>query len=371
MSEQRTQHNVQKLRRWLLATASALALAGSILNVVDAADVDADHPVLWIEIGGQLTRMDDQSQRLAPPFFTSLTHAGFDSPIPFEKAPLYSIDENGKVSFQPSDSGWILSASIRYGRNGKNVDNHQQTNNLFGYLNIHNPSGARHRYENVSASSSETHEILDFTIGKDVGLGVFGSAGSSILGGGIRFAQFHYKSSVAVYADPDYTWTQVSGPPQKYFHNYDAKAKNRMSFTGVGPSLSWDASVPLHGNIQNGQITFDWGLNGAVLFGRQKSQGFNEAKGVLDTGVNISFLNLFYHTTHYTRPHSHSRSRMVTVPNIGAMAGISFRYGAAKISLGYNADLFFGAMDGGIDTARKENVGFYGPFAAISVGLGG
>src|SRR5580692_3269354 len=238
-------------------------------------------------------------------------------------------------------------------------------------INRHNPSGARHRYENVSASSSETHEILDFTIGKDVGLGVFGSAGSSILGGGIRFAQFHYKSSVAVYADPDYTWTQVSGPPQKYFHNYDAKAKNRMSFTGVGPSLSWDASVPLHGNIQNGQITFDWGLNGAVLFGRQKSQGFNEAKGVLDTGVNISFLNLFYHTTHYTRPHSHSRSRMVTVPNIGAMAGISFRYGAAKISLGYNADLFFGAMDGGIDTARKENVGFYGPFAAISVGLGG
>jgi hypothetical protein len=37
----------------------------------------------------------------------------------------------------------------------------------------------------------------------------------------------------------------------------------------------------------------------------------------------------------------------------------------------YRADFFFGAMDGGIDTAKKENVGFYGPFATISIGLGG
>jgi|HubBroStandDraft_2_1064218.scaffolds.fasta_scaffold44336_3 hypothetical protein len=42
-----------------------------------------------------------------------------------------------------------------------------------------------------------------------------------------------------------------------------------------------------------------------------------------------------------------------------------------KVSAGYRADFFFGAMDGGLDTAKKENVGFYGPFATISVGLGG
>ncbi len=59
------------------------------------------------------------------------------------------------------------------------------------------------------------------------------------------------------------------------------------------------------------------------------------------------------------------------MPNLGGFAGISFIFQSAKVSLGYRADFFFGAMDGGIDTAKNENVGFYGPFASVSVGLGG
>ena len=50
--------------------------------------------------------------------------------------------------------------------------------------------------------------------------------------------------------------------------------------------------------------------------------------------------------------------------------GLSFRYANAKISFGYRADFFFGAMDGGIDTARKENRGFYGPFAQSALASG-
>jgi hypothetical protein len=59
------------------------------------------------------------------------------------------------------------------------------------------------------------------------------------------------------------------------------------------------------------------------------------------------------------------------VPNIGAFAGLSFRYAAAKVSFGYKADFFFNAMDGGIDTAKSYDRNFYGPFATISIGLGG
>ena len=66
-----------------------------------------------------------------------------------------------------------------------------------------------------------------------------------------------------------------------------------------------------------------------------------------------------------------NRSRFVTVPNLGGFAGASFRFSGAKVSLGYRADFFFGAMDGGIDTRKSEDIGFYGPFATISVGLGG
>ena len=61
----------------------------------------------------------------------------------------------------------------------------------------------------------------------------------------------------------------------------------------------------------------------------------------------------------------------VTVPNVGGFAGLSFQIQNFKVSAGYRADLFFNAMDGGIDTRKSENIGFYGPFASVSVGLGG
>jgi hypothetical protein len=70
-------------------------------------------------------------------------------------------------------------------------------------------------------------------------------------------------------------------------------------------------------------------------------------------------------------PYEHSRSQAVTIPNVGGFVGGTLKFVNAKISLGYRADFFFGATDAGIDAVKKSTVGFYGPFAAISVGLGG
>ena len=52
------------------------------------------------------------------------------------------------------------------------------------------------------------------------------------------------------------------------------------------------------------------------------------------------------------------------------LRGHFVRYADAKISFGYSADFFFGAIDGGIDARKNENRGFYGPYASISIGLG-
>ena len=68
---------------------------------------------------------------------------------------------------------------------------------------------------------------------------------------------------------------------------------------------------------------------------------------------------------------SGARSRSVVVPNVGGFAGISVRYSDAKLSLGYRGDFFFGAMDGGIDARDARNRSFHGPFATVSIGLGG
>lgn len=58
------------------------------------------------------------------------------------------------------------------------------------------------------------------------------------------------------------------------------------------------------------------------------------------------------------------------VPNIGGFAGVSFLYDRARVSFGYRADVFFGAVDEGLDTRKTYNRDFYGPFATVSIGLG-
>jgi hypothetical protein len=91
------------------------------------------------------------------------------------------------------------------------------------------------------------------------------------------------------------------------------------------------------------------------------------AKGKYQT-VPRAIYNVTYHGP--ATP-DHTRVRSVIVPNVGGFAGLSFRVQNFKVSAGYRADLFFNAMDGGIDAHKSENVGFYGPFAMISIGLGG
>ena len=75
-------------------------------------------------------------------------------------------------------------------------------------------------------------------------------------------------------------------------------------------------------------------------------------------------------STVYQTSKSTARRKGVTVPNIGGLIGASWRTPSAKLSIGYRADFFFGAIDGGIDTRETENRGFFGPFASISIRLG-
>ena len=94
-----------------------------------------------------------------------------------------------------------------------------------------------------------------------------------------------------------------------------------------------------------------------------------ECESPEDRAVPWQKVHAGYHVTLYhPTPVSIHRAKTVIVPNIGGFAGASWRIQNFKVSAGYRADLFFGAMDGGIDAAKKENVGFYGPFASVSIG---
>ena len=150
------------------------------------------------------------------------------------------------------------------------------------------------------------------------------------------------------------------------YHSFAGTFRATRSFTGLGPSISWNSSAPFLGNAQAGELALDWGVNAALLFGRQKAKSRHQTTARYQAG------GIFYPpqvTVYQHNNPSNTRSRGVVVPNIGAFAGLSVKYPNAKISFGYKADFFFGAMDGGIDVRRTEDVGFHGPYASVSIGF--
>lgn len=374
--------NPGKTRRGLLTTVSAAALICA--TGAAAADRHADRPTVWIELGAQLERIGAASDPFAPPFIVNNADSPAfapQSPLVTERSPRYSKGFEGKVTFQPEDSDWSFAASILYGRANGNKRVHEQT------AGIHPPPSAAvygydafqtlavKNFSDTRAKHSESHMVLDFQVGKDVGLGIFGRNGSSTINAGVRFAQFSSRTDVELKARPwiGFHTTSIpigSGnyftfPGIKYWHTYGASLHKSASFRGIGPSLSWNSSANLAGSGSDGELTFDWGVNAALLFGRQKTQLDHAESGNLIHALFGTYSSLYKHEKAVTR------SRSVTVPNIGGFAGLSVRYSAAKFSFGYRADVFFGAMDTGIDARHASDRSFHGPFATFSIGLGG
>jgi hypothetical protein len=376
----------------LLATASAFALIGMASVSPVRAEDEADRPTVWIELGGQLERIEANQKAFAPDFTGQFESDGFLSPGQVERTPRYANGIEGKISIDPEDSSWIFSAAIRYGRSNTAKTSHNQVATppvlhttvsipAFGFYRTGTAHPNALRFADSASRTDESHFILDFQAGRDVGLGVL--KGTATIDAGVRIAQFTSRSHVNMTANPGgvvpYKYaTQFYGNPayikRPYFGSetwdlYHATAAISRSFKGAGPSLSFEASLPLVGNPEAMQVNFDIGGNGALLFGRQKADvrhKTNDDRPVIPHVYNFIPMTPYYHHS-YNRP----RSRSVIVPNIGGFAGLSFNYANAKIKFGYRADFFFGAMDGGIDVRKTYDRNFYGPFATISIGLGG
>jgi iron complex outermembrane receptor protein len=363
-------NNRGDFRRRLLVSASTLALIGSLAAVSDAiaADSSVDRPIVWIELGGQLQNISTQGDAFDPAFLAANSNSVIFhpvSPLQAEKAPKFAVGGEGKVSFEPAGTRWILSASILYGRSNGNSHVHNQTYTATNPNINPNPpySGLNsiEKFADTKAQHSEQHAIVDFAAGRDFGLGMFGSGGTSILSLGVRFAQFTSRAHINITARPDLE--VISGLAGANWHLYTATAQSRRNFHGLGPSFSWNASKPVVGSQNDGEIALDWGLDAAFLFGRQEvSEQHSTTANRRHKKYNYPAIHLSGHRT---------LARSVNVPNIGGFAGLSFKYAAAKVSFGYRGDIFFGAIDGGWDTAHRENLSFHGPYATIAVGLGG
>jgi iron complex outermembrane receptor protein len=357
MSELINSHDNRATIRWKLLTGvSVLALAAFTSYVEVAKAEDASRPQVWIELDGQFAQQDNSLEVYDPPF---LIASPFDasSHSDLEKVAPTIWDKDAKITYQPEGSDWVFSLGMRYGKSARSETLNHQTLHASKYNpKYHRYIGGYNAYQIFKAQSAESHTILDFQAGKDVGIGMFGSNGRSVLSAGVRIAQFNSRGAVEIQSQA----TNVNA--YGYYHllraNFDAKRR----FTGIGPSISWDASADIAGNSSSGAIAFDWGVNASALFGRQRMTAHHET------------VDYYRHNFHYLSTKRTSggapRSKNVTVPNLGGFAGVSWRYAAAKVTMGYRVDEFFNVLDGGIDTAKKEDRGFYGPFLSISVGIG-
>jgi hypothetical protein len=371
MSELIQKNDNRATIRWKLLTgASALTLAAYFSSASMAIAEDAGRPLVWIDLSGQLQQSNRTSDLFAPLFTQGIPASGFDDPVSFERFPRYSVGGEGMLTFRPEDSKWLFTASISYGRTNGTRHVHQQnaipptTNPLFGGMLIPTIS----KFVDTHAHYKASHSVIEFQVGRDVGLGLAHDNYSSKMFFGVREVNFTSGSNVEISGHPDFRFVRT---PPKYFphvagYTYTARMTERQSFQGIGPSISWEASAAIAHPQTDAVLSLDWGLNAAVLFGRQKSRGQHQTTAEYYEQPPIQY----GYSSIYNTAGSHNRSRAVTVAAVGGFAALSFRYSDAKVTFGYRADRYFGAMDGGTDSRKTYDQNFYGPYASISIGLG-
>ena len=379
MSELYNTANAEKFRKTLLTTVSALVLAAYGEHAQAASD---ERPTVWIEGGWHFESVTGEADLFVPPLDKAARATGLPSLTAIENSLGRTYGAEGGISFQPKGSDWIFTASARYGRA-------QTTRRVIANKTIvgsplkkfdFQPDGlvtvtvtpTFNAYASQSIKNSESHVIADFEVGKDIGIGLLGRGTDTVISFGARYAQMDAKSKGHSYANPDVTFHQgYLGTPG--FHKYYLKFPNHRSASFVertdnlralGPSLSLKNTTGLLGTIDEGQLALDWGVNAAILFGRQKAKTSHHSTVSYVDGTAVKTVNIYI-------PVNRTRSRMVAIPNIGGFAGLSYRFTNAKLSAGYRADFFFGARDSGLETRSTTDVGFHGPYATISIGLGG
>jgi len=334
--------------RLLLSASSAAILVAS----QGANAQDGDHPTLWIELGGAFDQTSGNADGWVPPNLTA--PISNPSPEPFGAVPGLASEFEGAISLQPAGSKWSYTASARYGRAQRGPKRtHDQ-----GYGENAKYHLTTYAFLNATDRTHSSHAIIDFSAGKDVGLGAW-HGGKATIHFGVRVAQLSERAQGML--------TALSTSPKKYGNGkvvHEADALFVRSFTGIGPSAAWDSSTPLVGELNDG-LTVDWGVNASVLVGRQK------ASLSLHTADTRYYTNGKASKVLSQSTNAPLRDRTVVVPDVGGFAGFSWRLPNGKVSLGYRADFFFGAIDGGVATSQKEMRSFYGPFAAVSLGIGG
>jgi hypothetical protein len=347
-----------------------------------------------VEIGGQVQRHDAPTQALMPGFASA-----FPAPLDIFAAPQsrdldWGDGRSVKLTYQPANSPWRVSAAVRYGKANAVQTAHAQVQTdpvcIFGgpfaffcqYFTPDNPKYATINkfsitdHADANITDREEHTLVDFSVGRDLNLGGLDQSSVAL---GVRYADLKSTTMGIFRGIPD--WDAHEGFISSFYGSYvahtryDGAIAARREFKGLGPVASWEASYPVLNAAELGRVGIDWAVSGGVLRGTQKTavSGSNKASFFETDGFAVIGLrNPDGPVSVVDTPlPAISRSRSVSVPTAAVSLGLSYQVDRFQMGAGYRWERYFNAIDGGFMEHKSFDRTIDGPYFKVSVGFGG
>ena len=212
--------------------------------------------------------------------------------------------------------------------------------------NTHGTQNIKRREKQARNSS---HFILDFEVGKDLGLGTTPWDEPKLKAvAGVRYARLTDNLEIDNTTATTTAWTSTAGGPSVTAQASRTTRNMRRTFSGVGPRIGLTASLPI---IK--PVTLDGSVGVAVLFGQAKSWSTQN----FYSGSSIASLSLDG-TSHSSE--DHGRGIVSLSFNVGPTFHLSQN---VAISASYKYEAFYNALPANFDstTQASKNVIIQGP----------
>lgn len=352
---------------------------------------------LGVEVSGQMLRPSSaESQAFEPSFIDTFRTAGVDAAASQDDKFGWNDSLALRLNYTPNER-WLFSAGIEAGDRRRQDSGFAFGETVSTCAFVEAPADrprcdqdsttagnwliSRSNYGAAAVDEREKHLLVDFQVGRNLGIG---SSSAGTVSAGLRYASFQSKSVLSQSGIPDWQLPEdcfdggFSAQCGKYSKpatrtEYVGGMTSDREFKGFGPFASWQAATRLMGAERGGRLDLDWGVSAGILFGKQTA--VVEVSEASATFRQTYFEHIFQGDTNPLTSDSqtieYKRSEATTVGTLGAQLGLHYRWGAAGIGAGYRWNRYFGVVDGGIEQKRDYDRTLDGPYLSIRVGFGG